>query len=105
MRTFTDWILKQFDRETLADIAKFGCQCGFSGITMYRETIALYRRYKDDIWNMLYQDAESFGYSIPELIATFGGAKNITNSDSFENLLVWYAAEKIAYQAIEEDAG
>ena len=105
MRTFTDWIFKHFDRGTLKDIVNFGCQCGFPGLTMYRETTALYNQYKDDIWAILYQDAESLGYSVPELIASFGGAKNICNSDSFENLLVWYAAEKIAYQVIEEDAG
>jgi len=47
---------------------------------------------------MLNEEAESFGDNIPQLIASFHGANNVCNSTTFENLLVWYAAEKVAFE-------
>jgi hypothetical protein len=35
------------------------------------------------------------------LIASFGGASDVCNNHTFKNLLVWYAAEKMAYELTE----
>ncbi len=97
--TFKDWMLKQFDRTELQDISKYGCISGFSGLIYYSETTKLYQQYKSEIWSMLADDTESFGCdNIMELIASFQGSKDVGNGDQFENLLVWYAAEKIALE-------
>ena len=101
--TFENWMLDQFDNDTLSDLARHGAQNGFSGLIYYSETTALYRKYKDDIWEMLYDDAESHGVTILEMISGFGEAKNVANADQLENLLVWYAAEKVAWQTTEEN--
>jgi hypothetical protein len=34
-------------------------------------------------------------------IASFGGASNVCDAQIYKNLLVWYAAEKVAYELIE----
>ena len=99
---FKEWMLKEHDQDTLQDIARYGCCNGFPGLTYYSETTSLYRTYKQDIWNMLCEDAEEQGLNVMELIATFNGADNVQNTVTFENLLVWYAAEKIAYEAADD---
>jgi hypothetical protein len=101
--TFENWMLDQFDNDTLSDLARYGAQNGFSGLIYYSETTTLYRKYKDDIWEMLYDDAESHGVTILEMISNFGGAKNVANAGQLENLLVWYAAERVAWQTTEEN--
>jgi hypothetical protein len=99
---FKEWIKKEYGWNTLADITNHGCISGFSGLTYYSETTALYRKYKDDIWEMLNEDTESFGYkNVSELISTFNGADCADNNDRFENLLVWYAVEKVAFEVTD----
>ncbi len=101
--TFRSWMFEQFDLSTLRDMTTYGCINGFSGLIYYSETTQLYQEYKDDIWRMLAEDSELFGYNnILDLIATFTGKESVNNCDQFENLLVWYAAERIAHQVIEE---
>lgn len=95
-KTFKEWMTEQFSREELIDMVNHGVSNGFSGLIYYSETTALYHKYKDEIWDMLYDDAESYGETILGFIAQFSGAKNVGGVDQFENLLVWYAAEKIA---------
>ena len=95
--TFKDWMLNQFDRIALTDICRYGADSGWPELIYYHETLALYERYHDGIWNMLFDDCENQGYkTIPEFIATFKGT-DVTDDSQFKNLLVWYAAERIAF--------
>ncbi len=101
-KTLKEWMMQQFDKDELMDICSYGCISGYPGLIYYSETTELYREYEDEIWEMLQEDADSFGCSsIAELIATFNGAKDANNRDQFENLLVWYAAERIAREETE----
>lgn len=94
--SFRDWMTNQFTYNELADIANHGCVCGFHGLVYYSETTALYQKYKNDIWEKLYEYAQALGYSILGLINSFGRANDIEDVDQFENQLVWAAAEQIA---------
>ena len=97
--TFKQWMLNQFTPEELQDIATHGVQGGFSGLIYYHETVPLYEKHKKEIWEMLMEDAEAIGHDNPyQLIATFGGAKNVGDYDQHANLLAWYAAERIAQE-------
>ena len=101
-KAFKKWVNDNYDWDTLADIANHGCISGFCGLSYYCDTIELYAKYKEDIWEMLHDDAESFGSaSIPELIGTFNGAKHVSDDVTFENLLVWYAVEKVAWEVTD----
>lgn len=83
--------------DTMRDIASHGADAGFPGITYYRDTVALYERHHDEIWDMLAADADDMGEPHAlALVATFGGARNVGSQDQLANLLVWYAAERIA---------
>lgn len=103
MNTFKDWLLENL-KEELKDIATHGCEGGFTGLTMYSETSSLYDTYQKEIWEMLSEDAESFDDgNVLNFIASLNGSKNVEDEVTFKNLLVWYAAERLADQIINAD--
>ena len=91
------------ERFLIKDIATHGCSGGVSGLTYYTETIAFYDKHKKEIWDMLYDLSEDSGFSIPFLISDFKGARDVSDEDTFKNLLVWWAVETKARE-IENDA-
>lgn len=100
---FKDWMKKKFDATQLSDIAAHGADSGWAGLTYYSDTTKLYTKYKADIWEMLIQDAEDMGENVFEMISHFGGAKNVSDCETFENLMVWYAAERVARELTDAD--
>jgi hypothetical protein len=81
----------------LRDLASHGASTGWPGLTYYSDTGALYERYEDEIWAALDDDADSMGEpSALALVATFGGARDVSTDAQFRNLLVWYMAEREA---------
>ena len=97
--TFKDWMKNQFTHNELADLCNHGAVNGFGGLIYYHETTALYEQYRDDIWAMLEEDREEFGMqTCSELIASFNGAKDVASDEQYKNLLVWYLAERIAFE-------
>lgn len=94
---FKSWMINQFSHNKMADMVNHGVSGGsFSGLYYYSETTELYQKYKDDIWELLSDEAEAYGYSVLEMISQFMRAKEIDDASQFENLLVWYAAERVA---------
>ena len=60
-----------------------------------------YRTYKN--WQMLWDSYEDFGHkNVLEMIASFGGAKDVSGMDQFKNLLCWYAIEERAHEIADE---
>ena len=100
-KSFRAWMKAHFDEGSLRDLAQYGAQSGFPGLTYYKDTGALYDKFHDEIWEVLYEDAESMGHkNILEMLGTFGGAENVGTDDQFKNLLVWYMAERVARELI-----
>lgn len=100
--TFQEWLTEELDSEQIGDLIEYGAAGGFPGLTYYSDTGKLYEEHKDEIWDALFEDAENQGLSIPALVGTFGGAENVGSHAQFENLLVWYMAERTAFQLVEE---
>lgn len=99
-KTFKDWFAANL-AEDAADIAKHGADAGFSGIIYTNECAELFDRYEDEIYSMVSDDAEEFGAkNVPEFIATFGRADMAETMAGFKNLLVWYAAERMANELV-----
>lgn len=97
-----EWLRANYDSEQIAEIAKHGCISGVSGLTYYTETVAFHDEHEEEIWDLLEEDRESQGYkTILELIATFGGARDVGSMDQFKNLLCWYAVEREAFYISE----
>jgi hypothetical protein len=95
--TFKEWLQETLDADQIKNLANYGADAGWPGLTYYKDTCALYEEYEAEIWECLSDDASGQGYkNILELIATFGGSDCVSCKDTFENLLVWYMAERTA---------
>ncbi len=104
--TFEKWMLDRFTIEELRDIATHGADAGWGDLTYYKDTVPLYKEYREEIWEMLMEDTESMGHDNPyQLIATFNRAKDVGNYTHHANLLVWYAAERIAQRETNREGG
>lgn len=83
--------------ETLLDIARHSADAGWPGFTYYKDTVKFYDKNADDIWELANDMSEEMGNESPlELIASFGGAKNVSDDDTFKNLMSWFALEEIS---------
>ena len=103
-KTFTVWMKANHCKATLADIAHHGADQGWPGLIYYTDTCKLYARFKEEIWEMLYNDADDIGCCPLEFVASFNRTYEITDFWHFENLLVWYAAERVAAKLVDEDS-
>jgi len=93
--TFREWMQIRFNAEELADIANHGANRK-RGMTTHKEISTLYRRFYKELWDLLLEDAQSMGVGSLELIGKFAKAKGVENPKRFEDLMVWYAAERYA---------
>ena len=102
-KTFRDWMKANFTKGELRDLAQHGADTGWHGLTYYADTKALYRRFADEIWEALVEDAEEYGYrNVFEFIAEFRRA-DVANRTQVENLLVWYMAERTARSLVGDE--
>ena len=88
--TFRRWFDKEMDSDTRRCIREYGVAATAPcGLIYYSETTALYRLYKEEIWEIV---LDCCGGSISDLIE-----KHDLNAPVlFENWMVWAAAEIIA---------
>ncbi|MFA6080737.1 MAG: hypothetical protein WC753_04675 [Candidatus Gracilibacteria bacterium] len=102
MTTIKQWVLENYEYDEVVNINQHGMVAGFAGLTYYSETCAFYDTHKDEIWDMLNEDADDQGVTIMELIASFNGQKNVGSHDQFKNLLTWYAVERVCNEIISD---
>ena len=102
-KSFKAWMLANFTKDELPDIAR-QVDAGWAGLTYYKDTVALYEKFDEEIWAALYEDAQSFGApNVVQFIADLGGAKDVNDDAHFKNLLVWYMAERVARELTETE--
>ena len=95
--TFIDWLQETLDADQLADLARYGADTGWPGLTYTTDCVELYDRHADEIREALNEDTESFGYDCPDaFVATFNRSDMLWTEDGRKNLLVWYLAERTA---------
>lgn len=95
-KTFRAWFNTNL-KDRAMDIASHGADAGYPHITYTSDTVKLFDRFGDEIWDMAVQDAEDMGCkNVAEMIAGFGRADMLSGLDQFKNLMVWYACEKLA---------
>ncbi len=87
----------------LDDLARHGCSSGMvSGLIYYNETSKFYQEHKTEIWEQLAEDADSHGTSIMEMLGEIQCFReNVTDEDTFENYMAWYAYEAAAQALID----
>jgi hypothetical protein len=95
MQTIKQYVLSEFTKCTIRDIHENGMVSGFGQLIYYHDTVKFHDEHKDEIWDMLYEEAEQNGMTICELIASFNGQKNVGSIEQFKNMLCWFAVENI----------
>lgn len=95
------FLLDTYERTEIEDITRHGCSGGIRGFIYYTETTAFHDEHEAEIWDMLYEDAQDQGVTILDLVASFGGSKDIGSMAQFKNLLCWYAVERTAYELVD----
>jgi len=98
--------------ETLQDVANHGAGGGFSGFMHYGETVEFTRRNRAEILAQLKEDADSFGFSVADMVCAFNCFKGYDADEILSALyggrgdsvttvyngLAWYALESVASQ-------
>lgn len=96
---FSAWMLATYEHNELADICNHGCaSCAPAGMIYYSETIALFDKYRDDMFDMMEEYQESTGdfEKLPAYVRTNGD-----NFATFANAVVWFCAELVAMYATD----
>lgn len=101
-KTFKEFLHKHL-ADNLEDIANHGTDAGYAYLTYTVDTVLLFDKYGDEIWDLAQEESESLGYkNVAEMIAGFRRADMLYSLDTFKNLMVWYAAETYARQYVDE---
>lgn len=104
-KNFKDWMKANFTKQELQDMINYGVDTGYNKLTYYKDTVKLYEKFKEEIWDSLISDAIEYGYNnVYEFIASFKYANGVNSYEEHANLLVWYMAEKAARELIENGA-
>jgi hypothetical protein len=93
--TIKEYILENLSPDEIQDVAKHGCSGGVGGFIYYHETSEFHDKFEDEIWDLLWNDADNQGLTIIEFIKTWSGQKDVGSMAQFKNLLCWYAVERI----------
>ena len=83
----------------MEDLTQGGCQSGMvSELIYYADTVAFYKKHKDDINTLLYNLLSDTGYKNPEDLFGDKWEKDdpLALEDMNRNLLAWFAFEETA---------
>ena len=103
MKTIKEWILETQDPEDIVNISDNGCINGACcDLIYYSDTVKFYNDYKEEIWQLLEQEAQEFGYNnIFDFMGTWSEyAKNVDSDTTFKNLLACWSVEQVSHQII-----
>ena len=101
---FKDWLKTNLTEEDLTEIAENGLDnSGYPGITYYSDRVKLYQQFESDIWEIIFNAAESQGENNHfACLAQCSALDNMRDLKSLKSALVAYAAESICYAMANE---
>lgn len=81
----------------IEDVLNYGCVSGCVGdLIYYSQTTAFYQKYKEEIFELAYTQAQDIGYkSASDLFRHLNGAKELESIDQEENLRAWFGFEEM----------
>jgi len=93
---FVQFMADTYEAEELQDIAHHGCASGCAGgMIYYSETIALFDKYRDDLFEIMENWQDETGET-PRIPLGDGFTQ-------FANAVVWTCAEIVAYEMTQGD--
>ena len=93
-----DWLLDNQEKSTIRDVVEHGCSGGVVGeLIYYADTEAFYEKYKEEIWQRLYDSAQDCDehQNCIHFVSTFNGGCDVGSDLQFKNLLAWWACEEV----------
>jgi hypothetical protein len=97
-KSFRNWFKANL-KESAQDITNHGADCGFPLITYTSDTVKIFDKFGAEIWDMAVEDAEQIGCkNVAEMISQFNRSDMLNDLDTFKNLMVWYACEKLSQE-------
>jgi hypothetical protein len=95
-KNFRSWFNANLKADA-RDIAGHGADAGFPRITYISDTVKIFDRFGDEIWNMAVEEASELGCkNVAEMIAGFRRSGMLDDLATFKNLMVWFACETLA---------
>jgi hypothetical protein len=88
----------EMDVAQIVEASKYGADAGWPGFTYTSDCVDFYNANESAIQEMLHEDADNFGQTVPEMIAGFGRAEMADTPDGLANLLAWYALERAGHE-------
>tara|TARA_R100001460_G_scaffold11988_4_gene27752 strand:- start:3039 stop:3386 length:348 start_codon:yes stop_codon:yes gene_type:complete len=101
-----EWINNNLEKGQIAEVVQHGCSGGVvSELIYYKDTEAFYEKYKEEIWDKLYDSAQDCDEhrSCLHFMSTFNGGCDVGSDLQFRNLLAWWAVEETCYQLQEKE--
>ena len=100
---FVRFMSETYAADELEDIAQHGCESGCAGgMIYYSETVALFDKYRDDLFDIVNDYMEEIGdyedSGFPHYVR-----KNAGTFNTFANAMVWTAAEIVANELINKE--
>lgn len=92
-----EWSNYSDKKNIFTDVLYYGCQSGMvSFLIWYSDTTAFYKKYREEINTMLYEEMCACGINaIPELFGNRWDSEDPLATDDFnQNLLAWFGFEE-----------
>lgn len=94
--TFAEWFRENLG-DYARDIARYGADNGFPGISYTSGCTALFDRYAGEMWKLVTSVADGTGYqSMVDLLRHHARADMADSWSGYRTLLVWVACESLA---------
>lgn len=95
---FVQFMADTYEPEELQEIAQHGCESGcVSGMIYYSETAVLFDKYRDDLFDIIYNYGDETGLyelnDLPDYVRCNSGS-----FQTFANAVVWFCAEVVAHE-------
>ena len=100
-----EWVINNLEEGQIADVVLEGCQTGIvSELIYYADSCAFYEKYKEEIWQRLYDSAQDCDehQNCLHYTSTFNGGCDVASDDQFRNLLAWWACEDVCREIIAD---
>ena len=100
---FKEWMAASYSLNELTEMSRGSVSKGFRGLTFCYETTRLYQRYSGEIWAIARDDVNGNNKAVFMMLIDFFNVKFVYSARQIHRLLVWYAAQQVAFELSEEE--
>jgi len=92
MTNIKKWVLETQTKDDIQAIAEYGCVNGAcNNLIYYSDTLDFYDNHKEEIWDIIYDQAEKFDMNVLSFVNSEDGF--VDSDTTFKNKMAWLAVE------------